>query len=348
MSPNEFVSIRLKDAHEASPQTNFEWLWEGYVGRSNITPFTSLWKSGKTTLITGLLQKMETGGEFLGRPCRAAKPLIVSEESTGVWARRLKLLPVGPHVQLMAQPFLRRPNVGQWERLVEQAGERHAAGELDFLIVDSLRTFLPGHSESDAGTVLDFLQPLQRLAVAGVAVLVIHHPRKERSEEGSTARGSGAMLGFVDIILELHRFGAMTCDENRRKIIGLSRFVETGSRLNYAWDKQTGAFTVVTDLEEQRFRDNWGKVKAILESREQAATHTELLADWPSNQPAPAASVLYEWLNRAYEKKLVRRCGGGRRANPYRYRLPNDDDKYYDRGELPPLKPLGPLLGARG
>jgi hypothetical protein len=66
-----------------------------------------------------------------------------------------------------------------------------------------------------------------------------------------------------------------------------------------------------------------------------------LLADWPAGSEPPAASILYEWLNRAFEEKLCRREGTGRRLDPYRYRLTNEDDAYYDRGELPPLKPLG-------
>jgi hypothetical protein len=32
-------------------------------------------------------------------------------------------------------------------------------------------------------------------------------------------------------------------------------------------------------------------------------------------------------------------------SDPYRYRLPNADDAYWDRGELPPLPELGPLFG---
>ena len=45
-------------------------------------------------------------------------------------------------------------------------------------------------------------------------------------------------------------------------------------------------------------------------------------------------------------EKLIRRVGTGRKADPYRYRLPNADDEYWDRGELPPLGELGPLLGS--
>ncbi len=347
MSLTQFKTIPLPEAKTAGVSVKADWLWTGYVARRNLTLFTSLWKNGKTTLVTGLLQRLEADSEFLGRACRAAKAMIVSEESPSTWATRLELLPVGPHAELLAQPFLRRPTSAEWESLVDYAGERHAAGAMDFLIVDSLRTFLPGASESDAGTVLEFLQPLQRLAAAGVAVLVIHHPRKERSEEGSCARGSGAMLGFVDIILELHHVGSMANDENRRKLIGRSRYIDTPRRLNYAWCNKTGVFAAVNDIEEDRFRGNWTKVKSILQRRTEAATPQELLVDWPGDQPAPSAGVLYLWLNRAYDKKLVRRCGEGRCKKPYRFRLPNADDAYYDRGELPPIKEPGPLFGFR-
>jgi hypothetical protein len=60
--------------------------------------------------------------------------------------------------------------------------------------------------------------------------------------------------------------------------------------------------------------------------------------DWPADQPKPAASVLYEWLNRAFAEKRIRREGKGTRTNAWRYRLENEDDAYWDRGELPPLR----------
>ncbi len=58
------------------------------------------------------------------------------------------------------------------------------------------------------------------------------------------------------------------------------------------------------------------------------------------DQEKPGPTALYDWLNRAAAEKRVRREGSGTRTDPWRYRLANEDDKYYDRGELPPLKPL--------
>ena len=90
----------------------------------------------------------------------------------------------------------------------------------------------------------------------------------------------------------------------------------------------------------EHFRENWTVLRAILAGRTTAATHQELLMDWPADQERPSAVTLYEWLNRAFERKLLRRQGHGRKADPYRYRLENEDDPYLDRGEIPPLKDL--------
>ena len=148
-------------------------------------------------------------------------------------------------------------------------------------------------------------------------MLLLHHPRKKRSEEGNTARGSGALLAFVDIILELHRFGRLASDDFNRKLISLSRYRDTPRKLIYQWTPATGVFTVLNDVTALQFQQNWDRLRAILEKRTVAVTHQELLADWPSDQPAPSKSVLYEWLNRATEAKLVRRQGEDRKTEPY-------------------------------
>jgi hypothetical protein len=342
MSPNSFAILPMDQLDASGINPPLSWLWDGYLARGSLTLLTSLWKAGKTTLLTGLLQRLADGEPFLDRQCAPAKAVVVSEESREHWAARLRIMPVGPHASLLARPFVTRPTPAAWTDLIGQALDLRAAGDLDLFVVDPLAAFLPGHSECDAGTLLEMLHPLQRLASAGAAVLVLHHPRKKPSEEGSAARGSGALLGFVDIILELHRFGRLQSDERRRRLIGLSRHAQTPRHLAYQWEPATGAFTTLTDLFEQRYRDNWEQVRSILAKRDSAATHHELLSDWPSDQQTPAPSVLYEWLNRAFEEKLIRREGQGRRTDPYRYRLEDEDDAYLDRGELPPLRPLLP------
>ena len=40
-----------------------DWLWPGFIARGNITLLTSLWKSGKTTLVSHLLARRKSGGD---------------------------------------------------------------------------------------------------------------------------------------------------------------------------------------------------------------------------------------------------------------------------------------------
>ena len=314
------------------------WLWHGFLVPGDVTLLTSMWKTGKTTLLAGLLQQLATGRPFLGRDIARGRAWIVSEESIEQWRERMRLLPLGSHVQLLARPFRGRPTLDEWNRLIDLATEAHAAGELDLFIVDPLASFLPGRCESDAGTLLEALQPLHRLTTTGVAVLLLHHPRKKPSEAGSSARGSGALLGFVDVSLELMRYSKLKSDANRRLILAQSRRPETPARLAYEWNPTTGAFRAVADPRERQFEENWQTVLAVLETRTAAVTHKEIRESWPSDVERPSESTLYEWLNRAHAKKLVRRDGQGTRTNPWRYRLENDDDAYYDRGELPPIR----------
>ena len=52
---------RLCDAGINKPA--IDWLWQGYLARGSLTLLTSLWKAGKTTLLTGLLQRLGSGGD---------------------------------------------------------------------------------------------------------------------------------------------------------------------------------------------------------------------------------------------------------------------------------------------
>jgi len=318
----------------ANPETATDWLWHGYLARGNVTLLTSQWKAGKTTLLAGLLESHAGGGEFLGRACRAAAAVVVSEESAAHWAARRRAIPVGPHARLVSRPFPARPTPAAWDDLVRRAEDLRAADALDLFVVDPLASFLPGRTDSDAGTLLDFLHPLRRLAEGGVAVLVLHHPRKKAAEEGSAARGSGALLGFVDVVLELHRYGGLGSDDRRRRLVGLSRHSETPRSLVYEWAPGTADFRAVADPAAVRFRENWDAVRALLAARRKAATHRELLADWPPDRVAPSHTQLYEWLARAVGDGLAARSGGGTRNDPYRFALPTD------RGRWPALPPL--------
>ena len=309
-----------------------DWLWRGYLRAGDITLLTSLWKTGKTTLISGLLRHLGTGDPFLGRATRPGRGWVVSEESRSLWRERLSLMPIGPHVQLITRPFRGRPTPADWNDLIDRA----IAAKPDLFVVDPLASFLPGWCESDAASLLEALQPLHRLTGAGVAVLLLHHPRKQHAEVGSKARGSGAMLGFVDTAMELSRLSRFETDAKRRLIRAQSRRPGVPARLCYEWEPATGEFAITADPKQRQFEDNCQTILVLLNGRHEsneAITQKEIAECWPDDVDKPGKSTLYAWLNSAFDGKLVRREGLGTRHEPWRYRLENPSDLHYDRLE---------------
>ena len=87
------------------------------------------------------------------------------------------------------------------------------------------------YAETCAPKLLDCLLPLQALANRGPGVWLMHHPAKGRRADGQTARGSGALAGFADIIMEMSCCRRARSRDRRRRICAYSRYVETPRHL---------------------------------------------------------------------------------------------------------------------
>src|SRR5215208_3904227 len=135
MSSPTLTSHAMDRLDEPGSPPTTPWLWDGYVARGRLTLLTSLWKAGKTTLLTGLLQRLGRGEPFLDRPCEPARALVVSEEPRDLWATRLRAMPVGSHARLLPRPFRGRPSPAGWNELVDHAWSLREAGQLDLFVV---------------------------------------------------------------------------------------------------------------------------------------------------------------------------------------------------------------------
>ena len=330
MSTPQHVFVPIDEPESES--IAIDWLWLGYLAAGSVTLLTSPWKAGKTTLLTGLLRRFATGGEFLDRPCSASRAVVVSEESHQQWASRLKGRPIGPHARLLTRPFVKRPTVADWEGLLKQVVSMREADEFDLLVIDPLAMVLPGNSENLSMRMLEVLQPLHDLTGLGAAVLLLHHPRKGESERGNSARGSGALLGFVDVILELHRYGRATPEEHRRRLTGLSRHGETPGEVYYEWNPTTGEFATLPDPTTRGLEDAWPTLRGILERAGAPLSRADILLAWPDEEGTkPTAMTLYRWLREALGDGRLRVQGKGTRYSPHEYRLPTEVDLLIDK-----------------
>src|SRR5437588_118346 len=105
---DDFRPLRLADLRQGTPEET-DWLWEGYIARGNVTLLTSFWKTGKTTLLSLLLDRMRTGGEVAGAAVKPGKAVVVSEEARSIWLRRGRRFNLEEHVWLICRPFVTRP-----------------------------------------------------------------------------------------------------------------------------------------------------------------------------------------------------------------------------------------------
>jgi len=99
--------------------------------------------------------------------------------------------------------------------------------------------------------MLAALLPLRRLTAAGMSVLVNHHPRKHAGPDGQSSRGSGALLGYVDILMELHWYASPSEDSRRRRLLAWSRHEATPRQLLIELSADSRDYLVVAAAEDE-------------------------------------------------------------------------------------------------
>ncbi len=321
----------------AGVQQQPAWLWHGYLAAGNVTLLTSQWKSGKTTLLSVLLSKLG-GGELAGLPVAPAQALVVSEEGAAHWCRRAEKLEFGGRVHWLCRPFRGKPRQDDWLALLDRALDWKEKHRLDLLVIDTLASFLPGRDENSAGVMLSALLPLQRLTAVGVSVLVLHHPRKGELLIGQAARGSGALAGYVDIVVEMYHADRADLDDRRRVLRAFSRHEESPRPLVIELNPAGIDYTVLAEPPEEAFDSHWELLRSVLEDQITKITRREILKQWPVDYRPPSDSTLWTWLERAVALGLLRRDGNGHKRSPFRYWLPEREKRLLE--DLPDLDPM--------
>jgi hypothetical protein len=305
------------------------WLWRGYLAAGNITLLTSPPKCGKTTLLSVLLHHLKAGGTLAGQPVRPGRAAVVTEESTAHWQARRQHLVLAEQVCFLCRPFRTKPSPEQWHQLLGHLLALDHAHDLDLIVLDPLSAFLPGRGENHAGTMLETLLPLQRLTERGLCVLLLHHPSKDEAALGLSARGSGALAGFADILLELRRRRGAPAGDRRRQLVGLSRHPETPPVQVLELNADGTDYACVAEEEpDDDFSAGWWPIRLVLEDASGKLTRAQLLEQWPPDFPRPSAVTLWRWLTRASAEGRVRTSGTGRSSDPFRYWLAEKEESF--------------------
>jgi AAA domain len=282
---------------------------------------TSLWKAGKTTLVSMLLARRKTGAPLAGLAVKPGKTLIVSEEHASLWTDRLNHYDFGGNVCFILRPFPAIPRPEEWRALIERILQLQSQHGIDLLVIDPLAPFL--RAENHARSVLEALLPLRELTNREMAVLALHHPGKGERRIGQSARGSGALLGHADIIVEMRHPGGDP-HTRRRRFLALSRHQQTPAQmlLELNVDATDYVPAVETDQACDDFPSKWEVLRMVLEDAPQKLTRRDILLEWPEDFDQPDPGTLSRWLNRALVCQSILREGSGHKSDPFRYWLP--------------------------
>ena len=328
---NPRIAIHTTDAARAQAGPAFQWLWQGYLATGMVTLFTSRWKTGKTTLLSFLLNRREQGGTLADGAVAAGRTVVVSEEPLGLWMSRADKLGFGANVHWCSRPFPVRPDAADWENLILEL----CGPDADLIVFDPLAMVLPGDVENNATAMLAALDPLRLLTSAGKAVLILHHPKKNSPAGELSPRGSGALAGFADILVDLTVPDGLTSADRRRRLRSASRLHEsTEVLLELAADGREYATVPQT---QENFDQNWTLLKSIFDEATDRLTRQKVHKYWPPDFEKPSLSTVTRWLDRALKENRIVRKGKGTYRDPYVFSLPGFK-RYLD--ELPPLRDL--------
>jgi hypothetical protein len=319
---NEFCPV---PSSELGDSEDVDWFWRGYIAPRTVTLIVGEWKAGKTTLICHLLKEMANGGDLAGE-VRATKVLVLSEETNSLWALRRDDVGLGDHVHFQVRPFLGRPNKATWKSYIEYTASLVEKGQFDLLIIDTWASLNPCLDENDAVRTLEALLPLHRITEAGAAVLIVHHPSKKDTNGRQSARGSGALQGFMDTVMELHRTNPQLQSDRRRTLTAVGRYEETPAEV--VIELTDSGYQRVGSKADSTQQDRHVVIKEILTGRDWT-TDEEIRSLWTDKEvPAPGKRTLQKDLSTGCESGLWERQGKGTKGDKFKYK--------FDSRTLPP------------
>lgn len=293
-----------------------DWLWEGCLARGHITLISALAKAGKTTFVSHLFRSLQHGAPFLGRETRPTRTLVVSEESEAIWRGRRDALALDDHLHLLCRPMIAKPSVGDWLDFLNHVA-RCAAG-FDAVAFDTIAAFAPWRDENDAAEIVTAVTPLNVLTGAGLAVTLFHHHGKADGGEGKAVRGSTALAGAVDIMLELRRFKPDDRDDRRRVLSGMGRFDEIPSEIVIALAEDGTGYSAEGDRKAVRARELAEAIARALPGGPPGATADDIHAELPEDLKPKRGDVM-KALRGGADAGTWQSTGTGKPRDPRRF-----------------------------
>jgi predicted ATP-dependent serine protease len=294
------ISEVLSSGNEETP-----WLVLGYVSLGALTLWSGWPKVGKSTLLFALISALQEGTSFLELPTTQSGVLLLTEERRGTLATKVERWNLNGSVHHLR----RHQALGEsWEGVVRTAAAHCREHRLGVLVVDTFSEWARVSNENEAGEILGLIAPLQEAAAEGLAVQVVAHQRKSPGRYGEAVRGSNALAGAVDVIVELERVASFR-DPSMRVLKAVSRYDETPEDLVVALTDE--GYEVRGDSEHAQADEDRRRVfEAIQNAGSGNRAELAELTDLPGATVARHGNALHE-------DGKVGRTGTGRKGDAY-------------------------------
>jgi hypothetical protein len=328
------------DELRASTPAEPDWTWAGYLAPGAVTILAGKPKAGKSTLALAVAEAVATGAAaFLGRSIKGGPVVYISEESAATLAHKL---PATAEIRVLSRDAAwPKPS---WPALIGAACEEALRVSAVLLVIDTWPFFagLAKDAEKDAGAAGQAMQHALDATHDGLAVMLAGHTRKAGGEDGDALRGSSAIAGAADIVLELER----TEQPSERALLALSRFPSTPGSVIFDYDKVSRSWSVEGEGERSEARSMRLR-QAILSALRDGG---ELTNAGLEKATGVARREWHTELNKLVDDGQVRRSGEGKRGDPYRFEILRKDsaergaqdaqkDAAEDSAEAPAQKP---------
>lgn len=300
-----------------------DWLVSGFIALQAITELDGKIKSsGKTTWATHLVASVLDGERFMGYLTTRTKVVYLTEQTQGSFREALSragLIARGDELRIV---FRREISSMKWLDLITAVAADAQRDGYGLLVVDTVGKMAGLMEENAAGEAAAMMLPLQNAAHDGLAVLVCRHERKSGGEVGESGRGSSAISGDVDIILQMRRPEGNQ-PTNRRVIESLSRYSETPEKVVIELTEE--GYVLLGDEEAVAMADAIRVVSGLLNEfdRKEGMSMEELVeaSQNDSGQTALDRIAVRRALHELKFRGEVTESGLGRRGSPFRFAL---------------------------
>ena len=266
-------------------------------------------KTGKTTLLSLLLDRRREGGQLLGRTVQPGRTILCSEENDRLWALRQPPLNFGSQVEYH-RPMGLNPSPGRWRRYIDHLLDL-PQDSFDLLVIDTTMSFLPA-AQNNPGGLRKALNELRVIAGLPAGVLLLHQTSAARTR----SRARGPLTAFADILIDLQAPGG---DRRlrRRDVHGAGRYPGTLEHVAAELNPEGTDYLLLPDGPPQAAFASLETVRQLLSQSSAPLTRQEILDRWPASEPRPHVDSLWRTLTRGCEQGSSSAAGRGPRRRHF-------------------------------